>query len=60
MNAPRSATGNRTRRTTIAVLVFSALVVLACIAWAVAAQHAVPDACSYPSPPAHAQYVHCD
>jgi len=42
------------------VAVMSALILLVCIGWAVLVQHAVPDACSYATPPANAQYVHCD
>ncbi len=39
---------------------FSAIVVLACVGWALLAQSAVPDACSYPTAPPNSQYIHCD
>jgi len=38
----------------------SALILLLCVGWAVLVQRAVPDACSYTTPPAKAQYLHCD
>ncbi|HKJ11537.1 MAG TPA: hypothetical protein VJ976_04005 [Ornithinimicrobium sp.] len=42
------------------VAVMSALILLLCVGWAVLVQRAVPDACSYTTPPAKAQYLHCD
>ena len=60
MSAPPSASlADRRARTTRAVVVFSVLVVLACVVWAVVAQTVVPDACSLPTPPPGAQYLHC-
>lgn len=50
---------DRRARTTRAVVVFSVLVVLACVVWAVVAQTVVPDACSLPTPPPRAQFLHC-
>ena len=50
---------DRRARGTRAVVVFSVLVVLACVVWAVLVQVAVPDACSLPTPPPRAQYLHC-
>lgn len=49
----------RTERTTIAVTVFSVVLVIACVGWALLAQVAVPNACSYHPPPAHTFYLHC-
>jgi hypothetical protein len=45
--------------TTRFVLVISLLIVAVCAGWAVLAQVAVPDACTYHPPPPHAQYLHC-
>ncbi len=42
------------------VWVMSAIIVLACVGWAVLVQVIVPDACTYDPPPANAQYLHCD
>ncbi len=42
------------------VWAISLVILLACIGWAVLAQVAVPDACTYPTPPPNAQYLHCD
>jgi hypothetical protein len=41
------------------VALLSVLIVAACVGWAVLVQHAVPDACTYPTPPPNAQYLHC-
>lgn len=41
------------------VWVISVVLVLGCIGWAVLVQRLVPDACTYPTPPPHAQYLHC-
>jgi len=38
----------------------SAVILLVCLGWAVLVQHVVPDACSYTTPPANAQYLHCE
>lgn len=48
------------RHTTLALWVTSAIIVAACIVWAVLAQIAVPDACTYDPPPKNAQYLHCE
>ncbi len=42
------------------VAVMSALILLVCVGWAVLVQHAVPDACTHATPPATAQYLHCE
>lgn len=42
------------------VWVMSALIVLACIGWALLAQTVVPDACTYATPPPNAQVLHCE
>lgn len=49
----------RRRAARRAVLVVSAITVLACVVWAIVVQQLVPDACSYSPPPANAQYLHC-
>jgi hypothetical protein len=54
-----STASPRQQRTTRAVAVFSALVLLACLGWAVLVQVAVPDACQLSPPPPRAQYLHC-
>ena len=50
---------SRRARTVRVVWLFSLLVVLACVGWAVLVQVAVPDACTSPVPPPRAQYLHC-
>lgn len=59
MSTPTVRSSPRQRRTTVAVTVFSVLVVLACVGWAVLVQIAVPDACQASPPSPRAQYVHC-
>lgn len=54
-----STASPRQQRTTRAVAVFSALVLLACLGWAVLVQVAVPGACELSPPPPRAQYLHC-
>jgi hypothetical protein len=50
----------RQRRIRLAVWTVSAVVLVACVLWALLVQVLVPDVCELPSPPANAQYVHCD
>jgi hypothetical protein len=45
--------------TTRFVVVISAVLLLACVGWALLVQQIVPDACSYHPPPARAQVLHC-
>lgn len=59
MSTPSASRSPRQRRTTTAVVVFSVLVLLACVGWAVLVQVAVPDACRVVPPPPRAQYLHC-
>lgn len=47
------------RRVRVLGIVISLAVVLSCVVWALAVQVVVPDACSLPSPPPRAQYLHC-
>lgn len=49
----------RQRRTTVAVVLFSVLVLAVCLGWAVLVQHVTPSACTYDPPPARSQYLHC-
>lgn len=56
---PATTRPSRRDRTSRTVLVFSVLVVLACVAWAALVQVTVPDACRLPAPPPRAQYLHC-
>ncbi len=42
------------------VIAMSVAITICCVVWAVAVQFLVPDACSYPTPPPNAQYLHCD
>lgn len=54
-----SASSPRQRRTTRAVTMFSAMVVVACVGWAWLVQEVRPDACQVQPPPVRAQYLHC-
>jgi hypothetical protein len=49
----------RTRYTRLLVLLVTLFIVAICVGWAVMVQHVVPTACSYPTPPPHAQYLDC-
>lgn len=45
--------------TTRFVIAISVLLLLVCLGWALLVDSLVPIACSYPDPPARAQYLHC-
>ena len=40
-------------------MAISLVLLLLCAGWAALAQRLVPDACTYATPPDHAQYLHC-
>jgi hypothetical protein len=49
----------RRNLTTRFVVAVSVLLLAICVGWAFLVQRLVPDACTYPVPPAGAQYLHC-
>jgi hypothetical protein len=49
----------RQRRVMLTVVTMGVALVLACVVWAIAVQHVVPNACTLTHPPAHTGYINC-